>query len=117
MVKKKVLVVEDDYAIAKGIETFLSSEGYDIKMATNGSEAMEFIETETFDLITLDVRMPGLNGGDVLRLIKGGVSKKPKIIYITVSPKEELNMEGVEDYIQKPFDNSDLLAKVKRIIG
>ncbi len=119
---KKILVVDDEPSIARLVKMSLSVEGYDVKTATSGFEAMEEIEQEKPDLMVLDIMMPGMNGYEVCMEIK----KKPhtkgiKIVFLTARGNPGDAQQGFaiggDDYIIKPFDPEELLEKIKDLIG
>lgn len=113
---KKILIVDDDEDDVNVLQSLLKKEGYNFETATNGAEAMDFVEENKFDLILLDVQMPTLSGYDLLRLLKEKVKINSKIIYVTVVPKNEVNLEGSDGFIQKPFSSGQLLKEIRRIL-
>lgn len=111
----RILVVDDDYEIAKAIEKLLSLEGYQVLKAYNGLEALEILLNEQVHLILLDVMMPKLDGLSTTMKIR----EKKNIPIIILSAKSEdtdkvlgLSM-GADDYITKPFSSQELIARVK----
>ena len=112
---KNILVVDDDKDIRELVEVYLKTEGFNVKLAENGKEALELIEKTSFDLVLLDVMMPKMNGLDTLIMIR----KKyiMPVIFLTAK-NEEIDMIrglalGADDYIGKPFSSMELLARVK----
>jgi DNA-binding response OmpR family regulator len=110
-----VLVVDDDREIVKAIDKLLTLEGYGVKKAYNGLEAMEVLSTNHVHLILLDIMMPKLDGLSATMKIR----EKKNIPIILISAKSEdsdkilgLTM-GADDYITKPFHPQELLARVK----
>ncbi len=110
-----ILVVDDDREIVKGIEKLLMREGYDVKKAYNGLEAMELLCSNQIHLILLDIMMPKLDGLSATMKIR----EKRNIPIILLSAKSEdsdkilgLTM-GADDYITKPYHPQELLARVK----
>lgn len=115
MENARILVVDDDYEIAKAIEKLLSLEGYQVLKAYNGLEALEILLNEQVHLILLDVMMPKLDGLSTTMKIR----EKKNIPIIILSAKSEdtdkvlgLSM-GADDYITKPFSSQELVARVK----
>ncbi len=115
MDKVSILVVDDDREIVKGIEKLLMMEGYDVKKAYNGLEAMELLSVNQIHLILLDIMMPKLDGLSATMKIR----EKRNIPIILLSAKSEdsdkilgLSM-GADDYITKPYHPQELLARVK----
>ncbi len=111
----KILVVDDDKEIAKAIEVLLKYEGYDVVKATNGMEALDSIAQNDFQLIIMDVMMPKLDGLSATMEIR----RNKNIPIIILSAKSEdsdkiigLSM-GADDYVTKPFNPQELVARVK----
>ncbi len=116
---KKLLIIEDDPAIRIGIKEALLSEGYSIKEADTGHIGFEIAHKHNFDLIILDLILPGKDGIEICKDLRRDGVKTP-IIMVT-SRKEEvdkiLGLEiGADDYVTKPFSIRELLARVKSLI-
>ena len=116
---KKILIIEDDPAISIGIVDALRDENYQTMDVDNGEKGYHLAKNEKYDLIVLDLKLPGKNGIDVCRdLRKDGVNTP--IIMLTVLREEldqVLGLElGADDYITKPFSLRVLLAKIKAIL-
>lgn len=113
----KILVVEDDAAIAKLIMLSLGKNGYLCKTVSDGASAAGLIEKESFDLALLDIMLPGLSGFELLPYIK---EYGTPVIFITaksnVSDRVKGLKDGADDYIVKPFDISELLARVEAVL-
>ena len=109
---KKILIVEDNNDIHNLIKEILEKENYKIIDAYSGTEALLLIEKEKIDLILLDLMLPGINGEEIIKQVKG-------IPIIVISAKnssgDKINtlLDGANDYITKPFNNEELLARVK----
>jgi len=119
---KKILVVDDEPAIARLVKMSLAVEGYDVRTATSGFEAMEEVESWRPDLVVLDIMMPGMNGYEVCGEIKSKPHTKGiKVVFLTARGNPGDAQQGFsvggDDYIIKPFDPEELLEKVKAIIG
>lgn len=114
----KILVVEDEKQIARFVELELKHEGYEVMVSGNGREALEWIADETFDLVLLDIMLPGLNGYEVCRRIRR-TSEVP-IIMVTAkdgTEDEVLGLDlGADDYITKPYSTEILLARIRRLL-
>lgn len=108
---KHIFIVDDDIHIGNMLEEVLQREGYKVSRAYSGTEALLVLSSQTPDLILLDLMLPGLNGEDVLPKIQG-------IPVIVLSAKSEtahkvqLLLDGACDYITKPFDLTELLARI-----
>lgn len=109
---KKILIVEDDIGIHSLLEELLIKEKYKVYNAYSGTEALLILEKESIDLILLDLMIPGISGEELIK-------RKNNMPIIVVSSKNILSdkvrvlLNGASDYITKPFDNSELLARVK----
>ena len=113
---KRILVVEDETAIAFGLQLDLKSEGYDVEIESDGENGLRRARKEAFDLILLDVMLPRKDGFEVCRELRRGGSKTP-IIMLTARTQEAekvLGLEiGADDYVTKPFSPRELRARVK----
>ena len=113
----KILVVDDDVHINELIDMYLKNSGYETKKAFNGIDACNIISQEEIALVILDVMLPGKDGIEVLKFIR----KNSDIPVIMVTAKGEtfdkvLALElGADDYIVKPFEPKELLARVKAV--
>lgn len=111
MTQKRILIVDDDLHIGNMLEELLTKSGYAVLRAYSGTEALLVLKNSSPDLVLLDLMLPGLNGEDVLPLIKD----IPVIVIsakTAVSGKVELLLQGAADYVTKPFDNDELLARI-----
>jgi len=113
---KRILVVEDESAIAFGLQLDLKGEGYDVEIASDGENALQRARKENFDLILLDVMLPRKDGFEVCRELRLGGTKTP-IIILTAKAQEAEKVMGLElgadDYVTKPFSPRELRARVK----
>lgn len=110
-----ILVIEDEEKIARFIELELKYEGYKVEKAFNGRDGLELAKTQPFDLILLDIMLPGLNGIEVLRRIRQ-TSHIPIILLTArdaVVDKVTGLDGGADDYITKPFAIEELLARIR----
>lgn len=112
---KRILIIEDDTAIAEIERDFLEIEGFAAVIAADGSEGLRLALSGHFDLILLDLMLPGMNGYDICRTIR----EKKDIPILMVTAKIELADKvrglglGADDYIAKPFSPTELVARVK----
>lgn len=115
--KKIVLIVEDDENAAKYIQTCLVMGNYDSKICYTGSDALQLLKQEHFDLLLLDLMLPDANGFEIQEEIK---NLKLPIIFLTavqdVADKVRALRAGAEDYIVKPFEVMELLARVEVVL-
>ena len=115
--KGKILVVDDNPKNIQLIANILSDNGYEVEMALGGKEALQWVEEQTFDLMLLDIMMPEKNGFEVCQAVrKNSTLNIMPIIYLTAKNDKESTVHGFavggQDFISKPFDTSELLARV-----
>ncbi len=114
-----ILVVEDEHAVARGIEYALQQEGYTVVLARSGDEGLEIAVGQAPDLVILDVRLPGIDGFEVLRRLRAAGSKAP-VLMLTARDDEVDKVIGLElgadDYVTKPFGLRELLSRVKALL-
>ncbi len=114
---KRILIVDDEPAIIKGLSFSLKQDGYEIDSAADGEEAVEKFNSNPYDLIILDVMLPRLNGLEVLERIR----EQSRIPVIMLTAKGEdmdkiLGLDyGADDYITKPFNILELKARIKAV--
>ena len=117
--KNHVLIVDDDNRIRDLLKDYLSENNYIVSTAENADQAKEKLEYLKFDIIILDVMMPGQNGYELTKEIK--MQMKIPIILLTAKGEVENRIKGLElgadDYIGKPFEPKELLLRVKNIIN
>lgn len=115
----KILIVEDEYGLADAISEILKNENFTPTIVTDGEEGEYEALSGVFDLIILDVMLPGKNGFEILKSIRNEKIKTP-VIMLTAKSEIEDKLQGLEhgadDYITKPFHTRELLARVKAIL-
>jgi DNA-binding NtrC family response regulator len=118
--KRKILVVDDEDALRTVLSAELNSEGYDVGTAADGTEALAELQKGKYDLVLLDIKMPNMNGFEVLKVIKekhGGT----KVIMLTgfadLKNAIESKKLGAEDFVSKPYDLVDLLTTIDRVMS
>lgn len=116
MSKVNILVVEDDMDINNLLVELLTGQGYEAVSAYSGTEALLLVKNQSFDLVLLDLMLPGMAGEEVLEKIK---ENHVDTCVIAVSAKDDSESKihmlraGADDYITKPFDTEELLARVE----
>ncbi|HEX9780900.1 MAG TPA: response regulator [bacterium] len=116
--RKRILIADDEKELALAIKVRLEAAGYQVTTAHDGREALELAKQDRPDLILLDVLMPVMDGYACLRQLNAhyGHGAIP-VIVLTVRDymKDLFALEGIEDYMIKPFDHEDLLLRMDRI--
>jgi len=114
-----ILIVDDDQELRTNLREVLVREGYVVDLARDGTEALDILTDRDFDLILLDLVMPGLSGMETLLLLH---RQKPQCrvvlmtAFSTVENAVEAMRRGAADYLTKPFKSSDLLTTVRRVL-
>jgi DNA-binding response OmpR family regulator len=116
----KILIIEDDKAILMGIQDDLRFEGYEVATASDGKDGLTQALGGGFQLIVLDILLPGLNGFEVCKKLREGGVKTP-ILMVTAAKTEEMDKVvglelGADDYVTKPVGSRELVARVKAIL-
>jgi len=118
-VSATILVVEDEFAVARGVQYALQQEGYQVSVARSGEEGLEFATQQAPDLILLDVRLPGMDGFEMLRRLRATGSKAP-VLMLTARDEEVDKVIGLElgadDYLTKPFGLRELMSRIKALL-
>jgi two-component system KDP operon response regulator KdpE len=114
-----ILVVDDEPALRKVIRTSLAAGGYTVEEVGTGSDAVVLLQRRSFDLILLDINMPGLNGLDACRKIRA-IAPHTGIVMVTVRDAEEDKVRaleaGADDYVTKPFRFRELVARIGAVL-
>ena len=117
--KLKILLAEDDLNLGVLLVDYLETEGFDVKLCKDGEIALKAFETSEYNLCLLDVMLPKLDGFSLAKEIKNKDTKIP-ILFITAKSLKEDKLKGysigADDYITKPFDEEELLWKIKAVI-
>jgi DNA-binding NtrC family response regulator len=115
-----ILVIDDEAAIRESLETLLCFEGYTVKMAIDGEHGLHMLDQENFDLLLLDLALPGKSGMELLPEIKERYPELPVIMitaYGTVDNVVEAIRAGADNFVQKPWDNEKLLADIRSAVA
>jgi len=116
----RILIIDDEAAIRESLEALLTMEGFHVTMAVDGPSGVEQLATNEFDLLLLDLALPGESGIDLLPRILEMQPALPVIMitaYGTVSNVVDAIRAGAENFVQKPWDNEKLLADIRAAIG
>jgi two-component system response regulator MprA len=117
--RARVLVVDDDPAILSMLRRGLSFDGYEVKVAATGPEALTIARDNPVDLVVLDVMLPGLDGVEVCRRLRAGAADVPILMLTardTVQDRVAGLDAGADDYVVKPFSFDELLARVRALL-
>ena len=115
----KILIVEDDPDIALPLEDDLTLEGYDVEAVGDGETALRRLDEARFDLLLLDVMLPGVDGFEVCRRLRHAGSRLPIVLLTAKAQEAEVVMgleQGADDYITKPFSPRELRARLKAVL-
>jgi two-component system response regulator MprA len=117
--KSRVLVVDDDPAIRSSLQLALDLEGYQVAVAADGAEALTAMREDRPDVLVLDLMMPGIDGLTVCRVLRAEKDRMP-ILMLTARTETSDRVEGLDagadDYLPKPFDLEELLARLRALL-
>ncbi|MDY4012066.1 MAG: response regulator transcription factor, partial [Fusobacterium gastrosuis] len=115
----KILVVEDEKDLNSVITRHLKKNNFSVDSVFDGEEALNFLEYENYDLVILDIMMPKLNGYEVVKKLRTKQNETP-VLMLTAKDNIEDKVKGLDlgadDYLVKPFDFNELLARIRAII-
>ena len=112
---KKILVIDDEFDDLNSMKVVLEKEKFDVETATNGAHAIDLLRGHKFDMVLLDIRMPTLSGYDLLRILRERLNHKVKMIYVSIVPKQDVDMTDIDGFIQKPFSPKSLMEAVNKV--
>jgi DNA-binding NtrC family response regulator len=118
--KARILVVDDDPRVRESLNDLLMEDGYHVGLAANGEEAIAIAKEKIWDLIMLDLKMPGMDGIDTLKELKKVIPEAEILMmtaYATVNTAVQAMKEGAFDYLVKPFDPDEIELQIKKIVG
>jgi DNA-binding response OmpR family regulator len=120
MKKKRILIVEDNAALRETTSAFLVGEGFGVTAAADGTRGLDVAQREAFDLILLDVMLPGISGFEICRAVRMKPRSVP-VIMLTGQKKDEVDKVtgldlGADDYVIKPFGQRELLARIHAVL-
>ncbi len=112
-----VLIIDDEKKEINSIKKVLEKKGFKVSSAMNAIEALDLVEKKNFELILIDILMPIVSGYDLLRLLREKIDSDAKMMFISVVPKKEAQVEGVDGFIQKPFSEQGLLKSIEGVLN
>jgi DNA-binding response OmpR family regulator len=119
---RRILVVDDEPHIRRVLSAVLGSRGYEVMMASDGTEGLDEFETEEIDLVILDLMMPGANGLEILSKIRTNQHRADTPVIILTAKGQDTDRDaalagGANDFLTKPFSPKKLLARIDEILG
>ena len=117
--KPRILVIDDEAAIRDSLTMVLEYEGYEVIQAATGDEGVKLVERESPDLVFLDIKMPGMDGMEVLQKLKHMVENTPIVVFsghATINAAVEATRLGAFDFIEKPLDTNRLMVTVRNAV-
>ncbi len=115
----KILYLEDDVTLSETVEEYLEDEGFEVYSVYDGDEALDIIYTQNFDLLLLDVNVPGINGFELLKDLREANVLTPAIFTTSLNSIDDLSkgyLVGADDYLKKPFLLKELLFRVNALL-
>jgi two-component system response regulator VicR len=119
MAGERILIVEDEWAVARGLEYALQNEGYEVLYAATGQEALTLSRTQDPNLILLDIRLPDISGFDVCRQLRQEGKRQPILMLTALDEPVDrvLGLElGADDYVVKPYNLRELIARIRALL-
>jgi len=119
MEERKILIVEDEQKIADTLKLGLSENGYSVEVAYDGSIGLKLFEAFSFNLVVLDINLPGINGYELCKIMRARDAQVPIVMLTALSSlndKIEGYDAGADDYIIKPFEFKELLMKIRVLL-
>jgi len=119
MQKKRILLLEDDVTLNETVTEYLQEQGYEVDSVENGEEAMDKIYENNYDLLLLDVKVPLMNGFDLLKEVREKKNTTPAIFITSLDSIDDLSEgyeSGCDDYIRKPFALKELAMRMATIL-
>ena len=119
--RERILVIEDEADIADLLRYNLKKEGFEVDAASDGERGLDLARTKTYDLVVLDLMLPGIDGHEVCRRLRGDARTEHVPIIMVTSKSEETDVLvglslGADDYVTKPFSVKELMARVKVVL-
>ncbi|RZJ95465.1 MAG: response regulator transcription factor, partial [Hymenobacter sp.] len=113
-----ILLVEDEASLASFIQKGVAAEGYDLKVAYDGIMGQRLFDQQPFDVVVLDVNLPGMNGFELCRYIKQHSPRQPVLLLTALDGMQDKETgfgAGADDYLTKPFEFRELLLRIRAL--
>lgn len=117
--RRRILIVEDDRTLRQALTFNLEREGYEVRSAVDGQQALDWARNDQFDLLLLDVMLPGMSGIEVLRVLRSEGVGTPVIVLSAKGDEIDRVVGlkiGADDYVAKPFSRPELLARIEAVL-
>ena len=112
----KVLVVDDDPKDLELISEVLSEGGHEVDNCRDGAKALDKVIENKYDLILIDIMMPTLSGYELAKILREKFNHALKLVYVSVVPEDEVDIEFVDGVLNKPFEKEAFLEKLNKIL-
>lgn len=115
----RILIIEDNPDLAFGLQRTLEFEGYEVDVAEDGPTGLQCAREDDAELIVLDLMLPGMDGFEILRELRGGGSRVPVLVLTARGEESDVVMcfdSGADDYVTKPFSTLEFLARVRALL-
>ena len=114
----KILAVDDEPQILRALRTSLTARGYEVLTAPNGETALDFLSGDEFDLVVLDLGLPGIDGVEVIRRLRGWSPVPVIVLSVRDAQADKVSAldAGADDYVTKPFAMGELLARMRAVL-
>jgi DNA-binding response OmpR family regulator len=117
----KILICEDNPMAMKTLSVVLEREGYDADVADDGNVGIEMLQKNDYDLLVIDIHLPYRSGLELIKYVRSDQGKDTPVIILTAFSDNQMQRQagelGISDYIVKPFNPADLIAKIKSILS
>lgn len=112
----KILIIDDSFEDLSEMKAILEEEKHKVYTATNGAQALDLLMHDSVQLVLIDVQMPTLSGYDLLRLLRERLNHKVPMIYVTIVPKNNVILDDIDGFVQKPLSPDKLLKEINRVL-